>query len=203
MDSTYLTNPLVFLVEVIFGLYLLIILLRFLLQLVKADFYNPISQFIVKATSPALKPLRKVIPGFGGMDIASLILAWIVATLKIFFIQLITGKSGLFLLALLLAVPAIVDLFLNIFLFSILIMVILSWVSPGGYNPAVGLLYSLTDPVMKPARRLIPPMGGLDLSPMLVMIGLVLLEMLLIPPLQHLAMKSWKLLKRRRGGFWK
>ena len=187
MDSTYLTNPLVFLVEVIFGLYLLIILLRFLLQLVKADFYNPISQFIVKATAPVLKPLRKVIPGFGGLDIASLILAWIVATLKIFFIQLITGKSVYFLLALLLAIPAIVELFINIFLFAILIMVILSWVSPGGYNPAIGLLYSLTDPVMKPIRRLISPIGGLDLSPMIVMIVLVLLQMLLIPPLQHLA----------------
>ena len=187
MDSTYLTNPLVFLVEVIFGLYLLIVLLRFLLQLVKADFYNPISQFIVKATSPALKPLRKVIPGFGGIDVASLVLAWIVATLKIFVIQLITAKSGLFLLALLLAIPAIVDLFFNIFLFSILIMVILSWVSPGGYNPAIGLLYSLTDPVMKPFRKIIPPMGGLDLSPMIVMVVIVLLQMLLIPPLQHMA----------------
>jgi YggT family protein len=187
MDSTYLTNPLVFLVEVIFGLYLLIVLLRFLLQLVKADFYNPISQFIVKATSPALKPLRKVIPGFGGIDVASLVLAWIVATLKIFVIQLITAKSGLFLLALLLAIPAIVDLFFNIFLFSILIMVILSWVSPGGYNPAIGLLYSLTDPVMKPFRKMIPPMGGLDLSPMIVMVVIVLLQMLLIPPLQHMA----------------
>jgi len=187
MDSTYLTNPLVFLVEVIFGLYLLIVLLRFLLQLVKADFYNPISQFIVKATSPALKPLRKVIPGFGGIDVASLVLAWIVATLKIFVIQLITAKSGLFLLALLLAIPTIVDLFFNIFLFSILIMVILSWVSPGGYNPAIGLLYSLTDPVMKPFRKMIPPMGGLDLSPMIVMVVIVLLQMLLIPPLQHMA----------------
>ena len=187
MDSTYLTNPLVFLVEVIFGLYLLIVLLRFLLQLVKADFYNPISQFIVKATSPALKPLRKVIPGFGGIDVASLVLAWIVATLKIFVIQLITAKSGLFLLALLLAIPAIVDLFFNIFLFSILIMVILSWVSPGGYNPAIGLLYSLNDPVMKPFRKIIPPMGGLDLSPMIVMVVIVLLQMLLIPPQQHMA----------------
>lgn len=187
MDSTYLTNPLVFLVEVIFGLYLLIVLLRFLLQLVKADFYNPISQFIVKATSPALKPLRKLIPGFGGMDIASLVLAWIVATVKIFFIQLILGKSGIFLLALLLAIPTIVDLMLNIYLVAILIMVILSWVSPGGYNPAIGLLYSLTDPVMKPVRKMISPMGGLDLSPMIVMVIIVLVQMLLIPPLQHMA----------------
>ncbi len=187
MDSTYLTNPLVFLVEVIFGLYLLIVLLRFLLQLVKADFYNPISQFIVKATAPALKPLRKIIPGFGGMDIASLVLAWIVATVKIFFIQLILGKSGVFLLALLLAIPTIVDLLLNIFLVAILIMVILSWISPGGYNPAIGLLYSLTDPVMKPVRKMIAPVGGLDLSPMIVMVIIVLVQMLLIPPLQHMA----------------
>ncbi|MCG8099600.1 MAG: YggT family protein, partial [Candidatus Thiodiazotropha taylori] len=75
---------------------------------------------------------------------------------------------------------------INIFLFAVLIQVILSWVSPGNYNPAVSLLYSLTGPVMRPAQKLLPPVGGLDLSPMLVMIGLVLLKMLLIPPLQQL-----------------
>ena len=187
MDSSYFTNPLVFLVQVLFGLYLLIVMLRFLLQVVRADFYNPISQFIVKATAPLLSPLRAVIPGFGGLDFSSLILAWLIKSLELFLILLISGKGLMFLYPLIQAVPALLELVINIFLFSVLIMVILSWLSPGGHNPAVGLLYNLTEPLLKPARKMLPPMGGLDLSPMLVMIGLVLLKMLLIPPLEHLA----------------
>lgn len=187
MDSSYFTNPLVFLIQVLFGLYLLVVMLRFLLQLVRADFYNPISQFIVKATSPLLKPLRSVIPGLGGIDISSLILAWLVKSLELFLIILISGKGLVFIYPIVLAIPGLLELVINIFLFSVLVMVILSWLSPGSYNPAVGLLYSLTEPVMKPVRKFIPPMGGLDLSPMAVMIGLALLKMLLIPPLEHLA----------------
>ena len=187
MDSSYFTNPLVFLIQVLFGLYLLIVLLRFLLQLVRADFYNPISQFIVKATAPLLKPLRAFIPGFGGIDVSSLILAWLVKTLELFLVILISGKGMMFVYPLLMAIPGMLAMVINIFLFAILIMVILSWLSPGGYNPAVGLLYSLTEPLLRPVRKFIPPMGGLDLSPMAVMIALVLLEMLLIPPLEHLA----------------
>ena len=187
MDSSYFTNPLVFLVQVLFGLYLLIVMLRFLLQVVRADFYNPISQFIVKATAPLLSPLRAVIPGFGGLDFSSLILAWLIKSLELFLILLISGKGLMFLYPLIQAVPALLELVINIFLFSVLIMVILSWLSPGGHNPAVGLLYNLTEPLLKPARKMLPPMGGLDLSPMFVMIGLVLLKMLLIPPLEHLA----------------
>jgi len=186
MDNTYLTNPLVFLVQVIFGLYLLIVLLRFLLQLVRADFYNPVSQFIVKATAPVLKPFRSIIPGYGGLDLSSLVLAWVVKFVELVLVSAITGKAMLLYPALL-AIPEILALVINIFLFSILIMVIISWISPGVYNPAIGLLYSLTDPVLKPARKIVPNMGGLDLSPMVAMIALVLLEMLLIPPLAHLA----------------
>ena len=84
------------------------------------------------------------------------------------------------------SIPELVALAINVFLFAILIQVILSWVSPGGYNPAATLIHTLTEPLLRPARRLIPPFSGLDLSPMLVMVGLVLLKMLLLPPLQVL-----------------
>ena len=187
MGSNYFTDPLVFLIQVIFELYLLIVLLRFLLQVFKADFYNPLSQFIVKATSPVLKPLRRIIPGYSGLDFSSLFLAWIIKTLELFLILLISGKGPLLLYPMLAAIPGLVELTLNIFLFSILIVVILSWVSPGGYNPAISLLHSLTEPVMRPARRIVPSMGGLDLSPMLAMIAIVLIKMLLLPPLELLA----------------
>jgi len=187
MDNNYFTNPLVFLIQVVFGLYLLVIMLRFLLQIVRADFYNPVSQFIVKVTAPALKPLRKIVPGLAGLDISSLVLAWLVKSLELFLIILISGKGMLVLYPMVHAIPQLLELAINIFLYAILIMVVISWISPGGYNPAIALLSSLTEPVMRPVRKFIPLMGGLDLSPMAAMIGLVLLKMLLIPPLDHLA----------------
>ncbi len=184
MSGSYLTNPIIFLIQTLFGLYILAVLLRFLLQLVRADFYNPISQFLVKATNPPLKVLRRLIPGLGGIDLASLVLAWLLKSIEILLIILVSGSAVNLLAPLLWAIPELIELVINIFFFGILIQVILSWVSPGSYNPASALLYSLTAPIMRPAQRILPPMGGLDLSPMLVLIGLVLLKMLLLPPLR-------------------
>ncbi|MCU7803173.1 MAG: YggT family protein [Candidatus Thiodiazotropha sp. (ex Lucinoma borealis)] len=186
MDSNYLTNPLVFLVQTLFGLYILAVLLRFLLQLGRADFYNPISQFLVKVTNPPLKILRRIIPGIGGIDLSSIILAWLLKAIEILLIFVISGGAVNLLGPIVWALPELVELMINIYLFAILIQVILSWVSPGSYNPASALLYSITGPVMRPAQKLLPPTGGIDLSPMLVMIGLVLLKMLLLPPLRGL-----------------
>jgi YggT family protein len=183
MSSSYLTNPIIFLIQTLFELYILAVLLRFFLQWVRADFYNPISQFLVKATNPPLKLIRRIIPGFGGVDFASLVLAWLLKSIEILLIILISGSSVNLIAPLIWAIPELIELVINIFLFAILIQVILSWVSPGGYNPAGALLYSLTAPILRPAQRILPPMGGLDLSPMLVMIALILLKMLLLPPL--------------------
>ena len=186
MGSGYLSQPAVFLVQVVFGLYAILVLLRFLLQLTRADFYNPLSQFIVKATKPPLNPLRRVIPTIGGMDTASLVLAWLVITLEQLAILAITGLGFNLLAAALFAIPELVSLTINIFLFAILIQVIISWINPGSYNPALGLIHSLTEPLLGPVRRRMPSMGGFDLSPMVVMVGLVILEMLLIPPIRSL-----------------
>ncbi len=186
MGDGYLSTPLIFLVQVIFGLYALVALLRFLLQLVRADFYNPLSQFIVRITSPVLVPLRRFIPPIGGKDTASLVLAWMVLAVQLLLIYAIAGQGFQFLAALLLAIPELIGLLIDIFLYSILILVIISWVNPAAHNPAISVLDALTRPLMVPARRILPPISGLDLSPMLVMIGLVLLKMLLIPPLKAL-----------------
>ncbi|MES9844339.1 MAG: YggT family protein [Candidatus Sedimenticola sp. PURPLELP] len=192
MDSSYFTNPLVFLVQILFGVYATIVLLRFLLQLTRADFFNPVSQFIVKLTTPVLKPLRKVIPGVAGLDIASLTLAWLVKSVELALTMLIVGINANLAVAFAWSIPEVIALLINIFLFAILLQVILSWVGPGGYNPAANLLHSLTEPLLRPARKLLPDMGGLDLSPMLIMVGLVLLKMLLIPPLQALVGSPFK-----------
>jgi len=186
MDSSYLTNPATFLIQTLFGLYILLVMLRFLLQWTRADFYNPISQFVVKATAPPLRPLRRLIPGFRGVDLASLALAWLLKSVELMLVLLLLGAGASPIAAFLWAIPELVGLLINIFLFAVLIQVILSWISPGSYNPAASLLYHLTEPLLGPARRLLPPISGLDLSPMLVLIGLTLLKMLLLPPLKLL-----------------
>ena len=186
MGDSYLTNPLVFLIQVIFGAYIMVVMLRFLLQLVKADFYNPVSQFVIKVTSPPLRPLRRIIPGIGGVDVSSIVLMWMLKSLELALIMVIGGLGTSLLPALAWSIPELISLFINVFLFAILIQVIISWVNPGGYNPIIGLLNSITEPLLGPARRIVPPISGLDLSPMLVMIGLMLLKMLLLPPLQSL-----------------
>ncbi len=186
MSGSYFTNPIIFLVQTLFGLYILAVLLRFLLQTVRADFYNPLSQFLVKATNPPLKVLRRFIPGLGGIDLASLVLAWLLKSLELLLVVMISGGSVNPLFPLLWAIPELVEMIINIFFFSVLIQAILSWFSTGGYNPAVSLLHSLTAPVLRPAQKLLPPAGGFDFSPMLVLIGLVLLKMLLMPPLRAL-----------------
>ncbi len=186
MGSSYFTNPIIFLVQILFGAYILVIMLRFLLQLFKADFYNPISQFIVKLTGPVLKPLRRIIPGFGGLDLASILLMWVLKTIELALVVTLAGLSVNPVMAFAWALPELIELCINVFLFSILIQVIFSWINPGAYNPLTALISYLTDPVMRPVRRVIPPIGGLDLSPMVAMIGLYLLQMLLLPPIQVL-----------------
>ena len=184
----YLSNAGVFLIKTLFGIYEVIILLRFLMQLVRADFYNPISQFVVKATSLPLKPLRRVIPGVAGMDIASLVLLLIVLIVELLLLSLITTlpmPSVVGLVAL--ALVELLKLTINVFMFSVIILAILSWVSPGAYNPVANLLYQITAPLMRPARRILPPMGGLDLSPMFVIVILYLLILLIVDPLQNWA----------------
>lgn len=186
MPTGYFSNPLVFVVQTLFQLYILCVLLRFMLQQVRADFYNPVSQFLVKATQPVLRPLRKVIPGYGGIDWAAVVLIVVLQALAVEVVALIRG--GL-LMPGLLAVTVLyqlVELVLNVYLFGILIMALLSWVQ-AGYNPVAALLHDLTDPVLRPFRRLIPPMGGFDLSPLVAILAIQVAKMLILPPIAALA----------------
>ena len=187
MGNNYLTNPMDFVIQTLFGLYILVIMLRFLLQWAKADFYNPMSQFLVKVTSPVLRPLRRVIPGFGGLDIASIVLMLALQMLALTIsLMLRDDIEGPVYIAIM-ATAELVNLLINVFIFAIVIQVILSWVSPGAHNPITGLIHSLTEPVMRPARRILPPFSGLDLSPILALIALQVIKMLLMPPIQLLA----------------
>ncbi len=148
------------------SLYLLIIVLRFLLQIAKADFYNPVSQFIVKATNPLLIPLRRIIPGLFGLEIPCIVLALVLQWLVIQALGFLSIGSLLPALPVLIwSIIGLVSLVLNIYFWGLLIMVIISWVAPGNPNPMLTLLNSLINPALKPIQRIIPPLGGLDLTP--------------------------------------
>ncbi len=179
-----MNDILVYLIQTLLSLYLMAMLLRFLLQLVRADFYNPISQFLVKATNPLVLPLRKVIPGYAGLDLASLLLTVVLQLLGIVAILLLNGV-GIPPIPLLLvwSVLGVIGLLVNIYFFALLAMIILSWVAPGGNNPAVYLLHQITEPVMAPLRKILPPMGGLDFSPILVFVLINVIQI----ALRHLA----------------
>lgn len=171
-------NPLVFLIETLLDLYIIVLMLRFILQQVRADFYNPISQFIVKATAPVLNPVRKIIPGFGGVDVATIVVVVVFIIIKIYIIALLAGYSPTLLALLLTAIRDFITLALNIFIFAIIIQAILSWINPDPYNPVSGVLFSITRPVLQPVRRLIKPIGGLDLSPLFALIALMFIDRL-------------------------
>ena len=182
-------EALIYIVQTLGSLYLLIVLLRFILQLVRADFYNPLSQFTVKATQPLLKPLRRIIPGFGGLDLASLALAILVQLVLMVLVILIAGANpaAVGLQRLVWAIIAVTSLFLKIFFFAMIISVILSWVAPGSYNPGAQLVNQICEPLLAPFRRLLPNLGGLDISPIFAFIALNLLDRFVIG---NLAMMS-------------
>lgn len=151
--------------------YMTVVLLRFLLQLARADFYNPITQFVVKATNAPLRPLRKIIPGWGGIDGASLVLAVLIQAIT-FFLILIALNGGIPainpLTLLTWSVLNILDLIVKIYFWSVIAVVVVSWIAPTSHHPAIQLVAQLTEPVMRPVRNMIPSIGGLDLSPIIV-----------------------------------
>ena len=181
MSSSYLTNPLEFLISTLFSLYIMVVMLRFILGAVRADFYNPVSQFLVRITNPLLVPMRRVIPSIRQYDTSALLLMLLLQLLSLLIIVLLRGASVPFIALLLAAVGELVVLAFNVFIFAIVIQVIISWVNPGTYNPVNALLHSITQPVLAPIQRLIPPISGIDLSPLVALIGLQVLKMLVLP----------------------
>ncbi len=171
----------IYVVRTLFGLYIWIVLLRFLLQLARADFYNPISQAIAKVTDPALAPLRRLIPQVAGVDICSLILAVIVQIAAICLVYLLYGQTvPSFILVIGWSLVGLLSMVLNIYFFALLIVIILSWVAPNSSHPGALLVYQITEPIMRPARNLIPAIGGLDLSPIFIFIAINLIEKLVV-----------------------
>ncbi|MFC3121002.1 YggT family protein [Agaribacter flavus] len=172
-------NATVFLIETLFNLYLMVIILRIWLQAARADFYNPFSQFVVKATQPVIAPLRRFVPSLGSLDSASLLFAFVVAGIKIALLNTFFGAGFPPMISLLLtAVLTVLSEFLSLLFFILIIRAILSWVSQGG-NPIEYVMQQLTEPMLAPIRKIIPPMGGLDLSVLILIIALQFLRILL------------------------
>ena len=184
-----LNTAAVYVLQTLGSLYLLIVLLRFVLQLVRANFYNPLCQFIVKATQPLLKPLRRVIPSLFGLDMSSLVLAILVQLALMALTLLLTyGTTGNFIQLLIWAIIGVTALFLKIFFFALIISVILSWVAPGSHNPGAELVNQICEPALAPFRKLLPNLGGLDLSPIFAFLALKLIDMLVINNLAAMTM---------------
>lgn len=184
-----LNTAAVYVLQTLGSLYLLIVLLRFVLQLVRANFYNPLCQFIVKATQPLLKPLRRIIPSLFGLDMSSLVLAILVQLALMALTLLLTyGTTGNPLQLLIWSLIGVTALFLKIFFFALIISVILSWVAPGSHNPGAELVNQICEPALAPFRRIVPNLGGLDISPILAFMVLKLIDMLVINNLAAMTM---------------
>lgn len=170
----------ILIVQTIGSLVLFTFVLRLILQLVRADFYNPISQFVVKFTNPLLIPVRRVIPAVGGIDTASVLIILLLQALTIVLLLSLHGAGFPPPLALFLwSVIGVLALVVSFYFYAVLAGIIISWVAPGSYHPAVALLHQLTEPVMAPFRKLLPAMGGLDLSPILVFLTINVVQVLL------------------------
>jgi YggT family protein len=171
-------NATVFLVDTLFSLYLMVVILRLWLQMVQADFYNPLSQFVVKATHPIVGPLRRVIPSIGRFDTATFVLAVAVCALKLVILGLMFGGNLNPIGIAILSVTGVIKETLSLMFWVLLLRAILSWVSQGR-SPVDYVLHQLTEPFLAPIRRVIPPLGGLDLSVLIAIIALQFLQLLI------------------------
>ncbi|ADJ29778.1 YggT family protein [Nitrosococcus watsonii] len=181
MPNDYLTIPLIFLINTLFSLYILAVMLRLLLQSVRANSRNPVAQFLITITQPLLRPLRRFLPPMGNIDTASLFLLLVLTMVKLTIISSLALSVPPLPVLLLASIGDLVGLIFDVFKIAIFIQVILSWVAPTTYNPVTILLYDLTEPLLRPARNLVPSIGGLDLSPLVVLIALQVASMLIEP----------------------
>jgi YggT family protein len=171
------TNAFAFLVETIFHLYLVALMLRVLLEAIGADYYNPVCQALIKVTDPVVRPLGKILPRVGKLSLAGLVALYILQVISLILIGLISGWQLDPLVIGLLAMLRLVRMLLVLYLVLIIIGVILSWVGQGFRHPIVPLIFQLTEPVLAPIRRVMPSLGGFDLSPL---IALILIQFLIL-----------------------
>ena len=179
-------QSILFIVKTLGDLYIIAFLLRFLLQWVRADFYNPLAQVVVKVTDPLIRPARRIIPSLRSLDLPTLAVLLLLEGALIWAILAIVSFSAPVGTFAVWTVLRLVRTLLSLYMFSILVSVLMSWIAPGGYHPIARVLANLNEPLLRPARRLLPPVSGLDLSPMLVAILIIATRILIpLPPLLY------------------
>jgi len=176
----------ILLVNTLGGLIVLALLLRFLLQASRADFYNPVTQSLVRMTSPILNPARRIIPSWRNFDIASLLLTLVISTLAttlmIFSAGFVTPGIGTLLSW---SFLGMLSLILKIYFWGLLISIIASWVAPHSGNPALMLVQQMLEPLQSLFRKVIPPMGGLDFSPIFIFLSIQVVEIMVLGTLRQ------------------
>lgn len=165
-----MTQALYFIFKTLTQLYLLLFILRLWLPVFRADFHNPITQGVLKLTSPLVIPLRRFVPAIGRLDTATFLVALIIECLLIFVLLAIRGASASIGPIVVTAFFELAILTLNMFFFIVLIRIILSWVAPHNHNPVTALLATIAEPILRPFRRIVPTVGGLDISPILAIV---------------------------------
>jgi YggT family protein len=187
MGMNYFTNPIILILDTVFSIYIGAVMLRFLLQWVRADFRNPISKFLIAITHPLLKILRRFIPAIGNIDTASIVLMLALQILAIGGMVVLQGASISIGALILTAFAQLISLLLNVLFYAIFARALLSWFQQGSYNDISRLLFSLTEPTLKICRAMLPNFGGLDLSVIIAILGIQLAQMLILPPIYELA----------------
>ena len=184
-------EPLTFVVTLVLKVVALLFLLRFVLQAVHASFYNPVSEGIVRFTNPVLDPVRKVLRSYRNLDFASFVMAWVVHMLAVAFHAWSVGLPvDLFAIATD-GLRTTLSLVVGIFLVAIFVSIIMSWIAPQVYSPAAIIARELAEPLLAPARRILPPLGGIDLSPMITIIVLMLVQSYAIGTVLPCQYQSW------------
>lgn len=180
----------IFLISILFDFYLFVLILRFILQYLRIDYYNPLVQFLVKLTDPVILPLRRFIPGYWGLDMASLLVIVVLSLIKIALLASMTlnhfpGFFGWILWTF----GDILLLVLKLFFYALLLSILISWIAPQQQTPLSSIVYRLTEPLLRPFRRFIPPIAGFDITPIPAMIVLQLLIILFADPLIRAGMQ--------------
>jgi YggT family protein len=179
-----ISDILVLIIRTVFTIVILATVARLMAQVVRADFYNPLAQAVLKITNPFLLPLRKIIPGFGGLDNAAILLA-ILLQLAMASLMLLVKGYGISQLGslLILSILAVIGVVLTIIKWGIIIVAIASFIAPGSYNPFLAFIAQITDPFIAPIRRFMPSAGGLDFSPMVLILVLIILQDMILGPM--------------------
>ncbi len=164
-----------FLVEAIFSLYIGAVVIRLLLGFARANFNNPLSQFLVKVTNPVLVPMRRFIPSIGKVDTSAVVLAYGLTVIKVSLIYLIVRGAIMFPESLIIALGEVIRTVIWVYIIALILQAVISWVGSAQGNPVSPLIHSLTNPIVRPIRKVIPLIGMMDLSPLVAILGLNIL----------------------------